>query len=1218
MNQLRYVTRSLFFFWRVNLAVGLGVIAATAVLTGALLIGDSMRGSLKKISMDGLGKIDEILITDRFFREDLATELSQGSEFKSKFPLTQPIVLFPNASATFKISEDEKNVANKVTLIGCKNTFWKFASEEAQPKEINPTSKGGTVDFESFDPSATTVPIVLNQPLADDLGISIEKIKSEDGVILTVQIPKPQLINADNPIGKKDDLYETIARLKVASIIPAKSIGRFTLHPTQLLPRILFLPIGTVQEALQKEGFANAIIVSAKDSTNGTTLAQSEFLQSKLQPTAEDLGLIFKEVEQSYKDSSGNEETVFQYTSLSSDQLLFTDSVSAIAEKAFADYRPQPLLTYLANGISIDGSDSETIPFSMVTGANWTEDFRLTSSITNEPIRDLEDDEIVINSWSADDFLTRKHEPWSDEQSRINSYKSLIGKELVVSYFEPEASHGKLIPRESKFKLVDIAEITTPKTPFNRRRIATFDQSPTLANDPDLTPFVPGLTDQNSVSKWDLPFKTNVGPRGDDYWQFYRTTPKAFINLKIGQELWQSRFGKVTSYRINSTNQGNGSLADKFVAAASESGETLGFQFTPIKRRNLEASSGSTPFDVLFLALSFFIIASALILIALLFRLGVEQKSSQLGLLASVGLNRSQVSFVLLIEGTIVSILGAAMGTFVGIGYAQLMVYGLTTWWVGAVMTSFMEYHWTVRSLAIGFFVGVLVSQATIWFTVRRLGNLSIRDLLSGKSEAPTVKSENPRRWISITIVSCFFVAIALSIVAATSLGGEAQAGAFMGGGFLMLTALLLKTWKTFKKPREQFAGLSGNQLALQNAGRNPLRSTLTIGLVASATFLIVAVSAFHLSPSEKGTGGFAYIAESSRPIIGDFNDEQTKRDLLGENYEDLKDVDVFSIRYLPGDEAGCNNPFQAQRPKVLGVTDAFIERFDDKDAISFEWGGSTANSKTEKQNPWELLKTQTDDGTIPVVIDKNTAMYSLKIWKNNPWGFLKTNGVGGTYDVEFDGGQKVTFRIVGLVSNSILQGSLIIDEDNFVKLFPNISGYRTFLLSEKYESSKTESAAKISKFENQLSLYGFDASDSVTVLSGFLAVQNTYLSTFQTLGAFGLLLGTFGLATVQLRNVVERRKEFAVMQAIGFSKSNLGSIVLAEHSVLLLTGMLIGFIAALFSVVPHILFGEAEVPILMLAIVLVSILFIGLLSGFSAVLSSIRTPILSALRSDT
>ena len=570
MNQLRYVTRSLFFFWRVNLAVGLGVIAATAVLTGALLIGDSMRGSLKKISMDGLGKIDEILITDRFFREDLATELSQGSEFKSKFPLTQPIVLFPNASATFKISEDEKNVANKVTLIGCKNTFWKFASEEAQPNEINPTSKGGAVDFEAFDPSATTVPIVLNQPLADDLGISTEKVKSEDGVILTVQIPKPQLINADNPIGKKDDLYETIARLKVASIIPAKSIGRFTLHPTQLLPRILFSAdrhrAGSLAERRLRE--RNHRVCEGFDKWNDVGSERIPAIETSTHGRRPWLNFQRRESSRT-RTASGDEETVFQYTSLSSDQLLFTDSVSAIAEKAFADYRPQPLLTYLANGISIDGSDSETIPFSMVTGANWTEDFRLTSSITNEPIRDLEDDEIVINSWSADDFLTRKHEPWSDEQSRINSYKSLIGKELVVSYFEPEASHGKLIPRESKFKLVDIAEITTPKTPFNRRRIATFDQSPTLANDPDLTPFVPGLTDQNSVSKWDLPFKTNVGPRGDDYWQFYRTTPKAFVNLKIGQELWQSRFGKVTSYRINSTNQGNGSLAEKFVAAAT-------------------------------------------------------------------------------------------------------------------------------------------------------------------------------------------------------------------------------------------------------------------------------------------------------------------------------------------------------------------------------------------------------------------------------------------------------------------------------------------------------------------------------------------------------------------------------------------------------------------------------------------------------------------------
>ena len=75
MTRYLFVVRSLFFFWRVNLAVCLGVVAATAVLTGALLVGDSMRGSLRKISLDGLGNVDEILLTDRFFREQLAEEI---------------------------------------------------------------------------------------------------------------------------------------------------------------------------------------------------------------------------------------------------------------------------------------------------------------------------------------------------------------------------------------------------------------------------------------------------------------------------------------------------------------------------------------------------------------------------------------------------------------------------------------------------------------------------------------------------------------------------------------------------------------------------------------------------------------------------------------------------------------------------------------------------------------------------------------------------------------------------------------------------------------------------------------------------------------------------------------------------------------------------------------------------------------------------------------
>ena len=1204
MNRLRLIVQSLFFFWRVNLAVGLGVAAATAVLTGALLVGDSMRGSLREISLDGLGKIDEILIADRFFREELANELENSEEFKDNFEKAESVVLFPNASASFTNIEEETKVANKVTLIGCKNGFWDFGLETIRPKD----STGKLPEFDELDLSALTTPIVINQPLAADLGISVGDLESKDGVVLTVQIPKPQLVNADNPIGKKKDLYEIIARLKIVDIVPAKSLGRFTLHPTQLIPRILFLPMSTVQEALEKEDLANAIVVAANSENRGTSKTESKHLQNLLKPKIADTGLIFKKVELSYKDEKGGDTPIFSYTSLSCDSLLLNEKTSDLAQSAFNDLSPQPVLTYLANSIELN--ESEAIPFSMVTAIDQTKQFELTSAVDGEPISKLEPNQIAISSWAADDFLLTAGQLKGDidEAAKVRLYQGLIGRDIVVSFYEPEASHGKLVPRNVTFELSDIVKVETPNKPFSlrgrRSRPAEFNAAPTLANDPDLTPFVPGVTDQASINKWDLPFKTETRGQDDTYWDYFRTTPKAFISLKKGQELWQSRFGKVTSLRIYGDLKTE-ELEQRLMEEAEKVEESFGLDFIPIKRRNLQASSGTTPFDGLFLGLSFFIIISALILIALLFRLGVEQKSSQLGLLAAVGLNRIQISRLLLLEGLFVSVLGAAIGIGLGVGYAKLMVYGLTTWWVDAVMTSFMQFHWTYRSLAIGFMIGVFVSLATIWVTILRMGRMPIRELLSGKTEPQVSVQFKPSKLLNYVSLGSFLFAVCLAILAAFSLGGEAQAGAFMGGGFLMLTFFLIRIWIWLKRPSDNSQNFSRMLLAFQNASRNPLRSTMTIGLVAAATFLIVAISSFRLAPTEEGTGGFDLIAESSRPIVGDFQVKETRDELLDSDLAELKDIDIYSFRYLPGDEAGCNNPFQAQRPKVLGVTDSFIELFEESEEVGFAWGGTSAKTEPEKQNPWKLLKSETDDDTIPVIIDKNTAMYSLKVF-----------GVGSVYESEFEDGRTIRFKVVGLLSNSILQGSLIIDEDRFEELFPTVTGYRVFLINDNDLAADISDDA-ISELESKLSVYGFDASSSVTVLNGYLAVQNTYLSTFQTLGAFGLLLGTFGLATVQIRNVVERRRELALMQAVGFSKGSLGGLVLSEHAFLLLAGMAIGFLSALFSVVPHMVVGQAQVPLVLLGSILTIILVVGFVAGFGAIISSLRTPILAVLRSE-
>src|SRR6187200_2909532 len=109
----------------------------------------------------------------------------------------------------------------------------------------------------------------------------------------------------------------------------------------------------------------------------------------------------------------------------------------------------------------------------------------------------------------------------------------------------------------------------------------------------------------------------------------------------------------------------------------------------------------------------------------------------------------------------------------------------------------------------------------------------------------------------------------------ALQLMGEAQAGAFFCAGGMVLVAAL--TWiRTYLRNGtrriENASRLDLRRLAGRNAARNPSRSTLTIGLVASASFLIVAISAFRLDPNEQGTGGFALVGESDDPVIQDLN----------------------------------------------------------------------------------------------------------------------------------------------------------------------------------------------------------------------------------------------------------------------------------------------------------------------------------------------------------
>ena len=1197
----RLIVRSLQYHLRIHSAVALGVAAATAVLTGALIVGDSVRHSLRDLALDQLGSIDEILLTDRFFREELGAELAASKEFQAAYDSVTPVVLFPTGVVQNQSQSGPTLRAGNVLVVGCDDRFFALGDE--------------SIEAPGFDE------IVINQPLADDIGVEV-------GDTVIVRLPKATDVPADSALAHKEGLSRSMAGLVVKRIVPAHGLGRFSMRPNQTEPRNAYVSMKQLQQALDEQGRVNSLLVVASPSNAAPDSGQ---LAAALRPRLSDYGLTIEEARVGWQDGDNVRWTV-DYWSLSSSRMVFDDETDEVLEKTLAPLGAQPISTYMANTIAIDGSDAVGIPYSTVTGIDSGKAFSLQDR-SGQVIGPLWDDEIVLNQWAAEQLQAK------------------LGDTVVLRYFAPETTHGESEEWEELLKLKGIVPLTEPELEFEEGVPPLYTAPPTRYNDPFFTPTVEGITDEESISNWDPPFpydSDRIRPRDDDYWSRHRTTPKAFVSMAAAQRLWDSRFGLTTSYRIpRSEDTSREQLAARMEKGLHAAGSP-GFVFTPVRQQAMAASGGTTPFDGLFLALSFFIIAAALILVSLLFQLGVEQRAEEAGTLLAVGMTQQRLRRLWTVEGFGVAAVGAALGAVVGVAYAALMIAGLKSWWVGAIATPFLSLHITPKSLVLGYALGVLACVLTIAMRLRGMRRLSIRRLLAGEAQEEhgfgpnSTGSGLARRRLANPVLTAVggamaLGAAALGFIAGRLPGGEAQAGGFVASGALLLFGLLLLIWNGLRGRATVTGAHSLGAIARRNASRNPTRSTMVIGLMAVASFLIVAMSAFRISPTLEGAGGFRLVGESALPVFADLNDEDARYDLFTDP-DGVANTRVLSFRVKPGDDASCRNLYQSTRPRVLGVTDGAIAFYDVERPAPFQFAASAPLpvERAGPANPWRVLADDPGPGKpVPMVLDKNTAMYSLHLY----------GGIGQLFTIDYPNGRSVEFEVAGLLSNSVLQGNVLIGEDAFERLFPEVGGYRYFLVGpgasveapevadeataeahgsegeegeEGSEGGDTPGELQLAEsFEEALSDQGLDMRSTRVVLRDLLSVQNTYLSTFQSLGLLGLLLGTFGLATVQLRSVFERRRELALMRAAGFRSTQLASMVLRENLALLLTGLLAGAVAALVAVLPYGLTTGADIPWKQLAITLGAVLITGLLTGLLAVRATLKAPLVAALRGE-
>jgi hypothetical protein len=224
---------------------------------------------------------------------------------------------------------------------------------------------------------------------------------------------------------------------------------------------------------------------------------------------------------------------------------------------------------------------------------------------------------------------------------------------------------------------------------------------------------------------------------------------------------------------------------------------------------------------------------------------------------------------------------------------------------------------------------------------------------------------------------------------------------------------------------------------------------------------------------------------------------------------------------------------------------------------------------------------------------------------------------VGDTFALDVGAERPLVLRFVAALRDSVLQGELIMGERNFVQHFPEQQGYRYFLIDKPGIRSIAEADAFAGVVERELQPFGTDAVPTTARLEEFHRVENTYLSTFQALGGLGLLLGTVGLATVMFRNVLERRRELALLRAVGYDVRSVSTMILAEAALLLGAGLGAGAGCAAIAIAPAWLGRGGTVPGMGLGLLLAAVIVAGLLSSVVATRAALKGPVLEALRAE-
>ncbi|GAP70827.1 protein containing MacB-like periplasmic core domain [Bacteroidales bacterium 6E] len=306
---IHFVQKTFLHYFRGNMVVALGVAISTAVLTGGLIIGDSVTYSLEKIAHYRLGNITHsVTVNDRYFRSALASELAD----ESGFPVS-PVLMLDGMAVT----GGGASRVNSVTVNGIDDTFAKMAGSDMM---------AGLTDND----------VVISANLA-------ARLEMKEGDSFMLRVEKASLIPRNAPFISDTETSVAI-RVNVRQIAGRDDLGLFNLKNSQSSPYNVFISIDRLNRMMEFEGKANRLLISAE---KASVTEIQEALRHVLKPA--DGGLALRDI-----PLTGEKE-------ISTERVFMEESLVKVYDGLSGSRK---ILTYFVNSLQLKGRET---PYSFVS-----------------------------------------------------------------------------------------------------------------------------------------------------------------------------------------------------------------------------------------------------------------------------------------------------------------------------------------------------------------------------------------------------------------------------------------------------------------------------------------------------------------------------------------------------------------------------------------------------------------------------------------------------------------------------------------------------------------------------------------------------------------------------------------------------------------------------------------------------------------------------------